>query len=153
MVKDHSDSERGNPLPPHGPLFSIISKSYFICTQDNTYHGLCYTSRGALAGTRNRSMDPRRKDIVHVNHSPALMCVSSSSSGSFKSITQMRVHDTAVLTTRCNTRTSTTWQVVGASCRLKSYANISYRWTRTPNMLCNVFCRHSSIKHANRPFT
>ena len=22
--------------------------------QDNTYHGLCYTSRGALAGTRNR---------------------------------------------------------------------------------------------------
>ena len=26
--------------------------------QDNTYHGLCYTSRGALAGTRNRSMGP-----------------------------------------------------------------------------------------------
>ena len=24
--------------------------------QDNTYHGLCYTSRGALAGTRNSSM-------------------------------------------------------------------------------------------------
>ena len=27
--------------------------------QDNTYHGLCYTSRGALAGTRNSSMGPR----------------------------------------------------------------------------------------------
>ena len=26
--------------------------------QDNTYHGLCYTSRGALAGTRNSSMGP-----------------------------------------------------------------------------------------------
>ena len=26
--------------------------------QDSTYHGLCYTSRGALAGTRNSSMDP-----------------------------------------------------------------------------------------------
>ena len=25
--------------------------------QDSTYHGLCYTSRGALAGTRNSSMD------------------------------------------------------------------------------------------------
>ena len=25
--------------------------------QDNTYHGLCYTSRGALAGTRNSSMN------------------------------------------------------------------------------------------------
>ena len=24
--------------------------------QDNTYHGLCYTSRGAVAGTRNSSM-------------------------------------------------------------------------------------------------
>ena len=24
--------------------------------QDRTYHGLCYTSRGALAGTRNSSM-------------------------------------------------------------------------------------------------
>ena len=24
--------------------------------KDNIYHGLCYTSRGALAGTRNRSM-------------------------------------------------------------------------------------------------
>ena len=26
--------------------------------QDSIYHGLCYTSRGALAGTRNSSIDP-----------------------------------------------------------------------------------------------
>ena len=25
MVKDHSDNERGNPLPPHGLLFTISS--------------------------------------------------------------------------------------------------------------------------------
>ena len=31
MVKDHSDSERGNPLPPHGLLFTISSKGSFIC--------------------------------------------------------------------------------------------------------------------------
>ena len=31
MVKDHSDSERGNPLPPHGLLFSISSNGFFIC--------------------------------------------------------------------------------------------------------------------------
>ena len=31
MIKDHSDSERGNPLPPHGLLFTINSKSCFIC--------------------------------------------------------------------------------------------------------------------------
>ena len=40
MVKDHSDSERGNPI------------------QDNTYHDLCYTSHGALAETRNSSVGP-----------------------------------------------------------------------------------------------
>ena len=27
-------------------------------SQDSTYHGFCYTSRGALAGTRNSSMGP-----------------------------------------------------------------------------------------------
>ena len=32
MVKDHSDCERGNPLPPHGLLFPINSKGSFICT-------------------------------------------------------------------------------------------------------------------------
>ena len=30
MVKDHSDSERGNPLLPHGVLFPISSMGYFI---------------------------------------------------------------------------------------------------------------------------
>ena len=55
FIKDHSDSKRGNPLPPlHGLLFLISSKGSFICTitqKDSTYHSLCYTSRGALAGT------------------------------------------------------------------------------------------------------
>ena len=32
MVKDHSDSERGNSLPPHGLLFPISSIGSFICT-------------------------------------------------------------------------------------------------------------------------
>ena len=31
MVKDHSNSDRGNPLPPHGLLFPISSKGSFIC--------------------------------------------------------------------------------------------------------------------------
>ena len=29
VVKDHSDSERGNPLPPHRLLFPIYSKGFF----------------------------------------------------------------------------------------------------------------------------
>ena len=32
MVKDFLDSERGNPLLPHGLLFPISSKGSFICT-------------------------------------------------------------------------------------------------------------------------
>ena len=31
MVKDHSDSERENPLPPQRLLFPISSKGSFIC--------------------------------------------------------------------------------------------------------------------------
>ena len=32
--------------------------------QDNTYHSLCYTSRGALAGTRNSSMGPPNEGSI-----------------------------------------------------------------------------------------
>ena len=31
MVEDHTNSERGNPLPPHGLLFPICNKGSFIC--------------------------------------------------------------------------------------------------------------------------
>ena len=53
---DHSDSERGNPLPPHGLLFPINSNIILYAPSPidyNTYHDLCYTSRGTLAVTRN----------------------------------------------------------------------------------------------------
>ena len=36
MVKDHSDSEKGNPLPPHRLLLSINSKGSFISTIPQT---------------------------------------------------------------------------------------------------------------------
>ena len=32
--------------------------------EDNTYHGLCYTSRGALGGTRNSSMGPPHEGSI-----------------------------------------------------------------------------------------
>ena len=67
MVKDHSDSERGNPLPPHGLLLSINSRVLLYAPshrQDNTYHSLCYTSRGALAGTRNSSVGPPHEGSI-----------------------------------------------------------------------------------------
>ena len=37
MVKDHSYSEKGNPLPPHRLLLSINSKGSFICTDRITH--------------------------------------------------------------------------------------------------------------------
>ena len=36
VVKDHSDSEKGNLLPPHRLLFPINSKGSFICTTPQT---------------------------------------------------------------------------------------------------------------------
>ena len=32
--------------------------------QDNTYHGICYTSCGALAGMRNSSMGPPHEGSI-----------------------------------------------------------------------------------------
>ena len=52
MVKDHSDCEKGNLI---GYSFRLTAKVLLYAPshrQDNTYHGFCYTSRGALAGTR-----------------------------------------------------------------------------------------------------
>ena len=67
MVKDHSDSEKGYLLPPHRLLLSINSKGSLYAPshrQDNTYHSLCYTSRGALAGMRNSSMGPLHEGSI-----------------------------------------------------------------------------------------
>ena len=37
MVKDHSDSEKGNPLPPHRLPFPTSSEGSFICTNPPQY--------------------------------------------------------------------------------------------------------------------
>ena len=44
MLKDHADSERGNPLPPHGQLFLISSKGSFICTTDRIAHTTAFVT-------------------------------------------------------------------------------------------------------------
>ena len=66
-LKNHTDNDRGNPLPLlHGLLFFISSNVLLYARshrQDNTYHDLCYTFRQALAGTRNDSMDRHQGSI------------------------------------------------------------------------------------------
>ena len=52
MVKDHSDRERRNM----GYSFRLTTRVLLYASshrQDNTCHGLYYTSHGALAGMRN----------------------------------------------------------------------------------------------------
>ena len=62
MVKDHSDRKKETCCRHMGYSFRLAARVLWYASshrQDNTYHGLCYTSRGALAGTRNSSMGPR----------------------------------------------------------------------------------------------
>ena len=63
MVKDHSVSERGNLGYP----FRLTARVLLYAPshrQDRTYHSLCYTSRGALAGTGNSSMGPPHEGSI-----------------------------------------------------------------------------------------
>ena len=63
MVKDHSDSERGM-----GYSFRLAARVVLYAPshrQDNTYHGLCYTSGGALAGTKNMGPPWRINPTTH----------------------------------------------------------------------------------------
>ena len=93
-VKNHSDSERGNLLPPHGYSFRLAGRVLLYAPshrQDSTYHSLCYTSRGALAGTRNNKQLYGVRHMVN-NHSvsergnpllPHVLLFQISSKGSF----------------------------------------------------------------------
>ena len=44
MVKDHSDSEKGNPLPPHRLLLSINNKGSFIFPTDRTTYTTAFVT-------------------------------------------------------------------------------------------------------------
>ena len=62
-----SDSERGKETPCRhmGYSFRLTARVILYAPshrQDSTYHDLCYTSRGALAGTRNSSRVHPMKD-------------------------------------------------------------------------------------------
>ena len=68
MVKDHSDSEREETRCHHmGYSFRLAARFLLYAPshrQDSTHHGFCYTSRGALAGTRNSSMGPPHEGLI-----------------------------------------------------------------------------------------
>ena len=63
VVKDHSDSERGNLLAPlHGLLFPISSNVSFICITPHTGQHV------PLAGTKNSLMGPPCADALTLSY-------------------------------------------------------------------------------------
>ena len=71
MVKDNSDSKRGNRCRHMGYTFRLTTRVLLYAPshkQDSTYHGLCYTSRESLAGTRNSSMGPPKEGSDDPSH-------------------------------------------------------------------------------------
>ena len=84
MVKDHSDSERGNPLPPHRLLFPISSKGSFICTRERNvlFNDALNTFYLRLYGVRHMVKD--HSDSEKGNPlSPHRLLLSINSKGSF----------------------------------------------------------------------
>ena len=81
-VKDHSDNEKGNPLPPHRLLFLINSKGYFICTIPQTgYHipqPLLHQSWGSMGAE-----GPNQNDTIVVVFWGAHYSLSTSPLGSY----------------------------------------------------------------------
>ena len=65
-VNDHSDRKKETRCRHMGYSFRLAARVILYASshrQDNTYHYRCYSSRGALFGTKNSSMgSPRRID-------------------------------------------------------------------------------------------
>ena len=67
MVKDHSNNEKETRCRHIGYSYRLAARVLLYAPshrQDNTYHDLCYTSRGALVGTRNSSMGPPHEGSI-----------------------------------------------------------------------------------------
>ena len=84
MVKDHSDSQKGNPLPPHRLLLSINSKGSFICTiPDRITHTMVFVTPVVehwlereiaqwVHPMKDRSDDPLHHERTKVQSCPVL---------------------------------------------------------------------------------
>ena len=78
MVKDHSDSEKVNPLPPHRLLSTINSKGSFICTIPPVVeHWLEREIAQWVHHTKDRSDDPSHHERTPLPRSYILLPQSS----------------------------------------------------------------------------
>ena len=86
MVKDHSDSEKGNPLLPHRLLLSINRKGSFICTiPDRITHTTAFVTPVVehwlereiaqwVHPMKNRSYDPSHHERTLLPRRYILLC-------------------------------------------------------------------------------
>ena len=78
-----SNTERGETRCSHymGYSFRLAARVLLYVSsyrQGNTYHGLCYTRHGALAGTRNSSMSHQKGCTIlyyHHHHYCIYVCI------------------------------------------------------------------------------
>ena len=77
MVKDRSDSERGNLLPPHGLFFPISSKGSFICIiPDRIAHTTAFvTPVESTAVTGSDTIGYQRGLILDQQHTKRRLCL------------------------------------------------------------------------------
>ena len=68
MVEDQSEETRCRHMDYSFRLAAMVLLYASSHRQDNTYHGLCYTSRVALAGTRNSSIGPPHEGSTRRPH-------------------------------------------------------------------------------------
>ena len=102
--------------------------------QDSTYHGLCYTSRGALAGTRNSSMGRRIDPMTH-----RIMSEHSYHGATYAHLT---MHSVAIVLDTDSDRTvlfndilNTFYLLVsGISCTVKDHSD-----SETGNLLVSIY--------------
>ena len=64
MLNDHTDNERGNPIPPlHGLLFLFSSKGSFICS----IPPITFISCGTIAWRVHREVSNRQSTVCFTN--------------------------------------------------------------------------------------
>ena len=72
MVKDHSVKEETRCRHYMGYSFRLAARVLLYASshrQDNTYHDLCYTSRGALVGARTPINEENKEMFYLTTHS------------------------------------------------------------------------------------
>ena len=75
MVKDHSDSEKGNLLLPHGLLFPISSKGSFICTMPQTGYGSAINSTTNNPYSISAGFSPVQMFCLYLGEQNMILCV------------------------------------------------------------------------------